>query len=150
MSKVTASGIISGNISTQRIKLNNGQEIPQVALGVYKAPNDGSTENACKWAFDAGYRHIDSGKFSCASFSIFGFPCDGDVLLRPNPARASPRAMYELTDSLCTPCVSFPCFSFCSCSLHERGVGRSRSCRMDQGEQRAPFRNLYHLQALGR
>ncbi|KAJ1025935.1 hypothetical protein NDA16_002561 [Ustilago loliicola] len=60
MSKVTASGIIPGNISTQRVKLNNGQEIPQVALGVYKAPNDGSTENACKWAFDAGYRHIDS------------------------------------------------------------------------------------------
>ncbi|GAC71375.1 ribosomal protein S4 [Moesziomyces antarcticus T-34] len=60
MSKVTASGIIAGNISTQRVKLNNGVEIPQVALGVYKAPNDGSTENACKWAFDAGYRHIDS------------------------------------------------------------------------------------------
>lgn len=60
--KVAASGIIAGNISTQRVKLNNGLEIPQVALGVYKAPNDGSTENACKWAFDAGYRHIDSGK----------------------------------------------------------------------------------------
>ena len=68
MSKVTASGIISGNISTQRIKLNNGQEIPQVALGVYKAPNDGSTENACKWAFDAGYRHIDSGKSPFAAY----------------------------------------------------------------------------------
>ena len=66
MSKVTASGIIAGNISTQRVKLNNGVEIPQVALGVYKAPNDGSTENACKWAFDAGYRHIDSGTYLSA------------------------------------------------------------------------------------
>ncbi|WFD42991.1 hypothetical protein MPSI1_001642 [Malassezia psittaci] len=57
---VTASGIVQGNISTQKIKLSDGNEIPQVALGVYKAPNDGSTENAVKWAFDAGYRHIDS------------------------------------------------------------------------------------------
>ncbi|PWN49798.1 hypothetical protein IE53DRAFT_345279 [Violaceomyces palustris] len=60
MSKVAASGIQVGNVSTQVVKLNNGQTIPQIALGVYKAPNDGSTENACKWAFDAGYRHIDS------------------------------------------------------------------------------------------
>ena len=42
------------------MKLNSGYEIPQVALGVYKAPNDGTTEQAVKWAFDAGYRHIDS------------------------------------------------------------------------------------------
>ena len=69
MSKITASGIIAGNISTQRVKLNNAVEIPQVALGVYKAPNDGSTENACKWAFDAGYRHIDSGKLTLSSGS---------------------------------------------------------------------------------
>lgn len=65
MSKMNAGGVQTGNVSTQRVKLNNGQEIPQIALGVYKAPNDGSTENACKWAFDAGYRHIDSGMFAC-------------------------------------------------------------------------------------
>lgn len=57
---VSASGVTKGNISTQKVKLNNGTEIPQVALGVYKAPNDGTTEQAVKWAFDAGYRHIDS------------------------------------------------------------------------------------------
>ncbi|EPQ29504.1 uncharacterized protein PFL1_02723 [Pseudozyma flocculosa PF-1] len=57
---VAASGVKGGNVSTQTVKLNNGVEIPQIALGVYKAPNDGSTEQACKWAFDAGYRHIDS------------------------------------------------------------------------------------------
>lgn len=55
-----ASGVTKGNISTQKVKLNSGYEIPQVALGVYKAPNDGTTEQAVKWAFDAGYRHIDS------------------------------------------------------------------------------------------
>lgn len=53
-------GLSKGNVSTQRIKLNSGYEIPQVALGLYKAPNDGSTEQAVKWAFDCGYRHIDS------------------------------------------------------------------------------------------
>ena len=42
------------------MKLSSGYEIPQVALGVYKAPNDGTTEQAVKWAFDCGYRHIDS------------------------------------------------------------------------------------------
>lgn len=31
-----------------------------VTRGVYKAPNDGTTEQAVKWAFDCGYRHIDS------------------------------------------------------------------------------------------
>lgn len=62
MAPVAAQGVVAGNVSTQVVKLNNGQAIPQVALGVYKAPNDGSTEQACKWAFDAGYRHIDSGR----------------------------------------------------------------------------------------
>lgn len=54
------SGVTAGNISTQKVLLNSGYEIPQVALGVYKAPNDGTTEQAVKWAFDCGYRHIDS------------------------------------------------------------------------------------------
>ncbi|WFD32321.1 hypothetical protein MSPP1_003366 [Malassezia sp. CBS 17886] len=57
---VSAQGVQKGNISTQKVKLNSGYDIPQVALGVYKAPNDGTTEEAVKWAFDAGYRHIDS------------------------------------------------------------------------------------------
>jgi diketogulonate reductase-like aldo/keto reductase len=34
--------------------------IPQVALGVYKAPNGQETEDAVTAALDAGYRHIDS------------------------------------------------------------------------------------------
>lgn len=33
--------------------------LSQVALGVYKAPNDNTTEQAVEWALDAGYRHID-------------------------------------------------------------------------------------------
>ncbi|KAM4056600.1 aldo/keto reductase family protein [Hirsutella rhossiliensis] len=46
------------NVAT--IKLNDGNVIPQVALGVYKAPNGHETEVAVTAALDAGYRHIDS------------------------------------------------------------------------------------------
>ncbi|KAH9907281.1 aldo/keto reductase [Xylariomycetidae sp. FL2044] len=42
------------------IKLNDGNDIPQIALGVYKAPNGQETEDAVMAALDAGYRHIDS------------------------------------------------------------------------------------------
>ena len=42
------------------IDLNDGHEIPQIALGVYKAPNGQETEDAIIAALDAGYRHIDS------------------------------------------------------------------------------------------
>ncbi|PHH77971.1 hypothetical protein CDD80_7542 [Ophiocordyceps camponoti-rufipedis] len=42
------------------IRLNDGNVIPQVALGVYKAPNGKETEEAVMAALDAGYRHIDS------------------------------------------------------------------------------------------
>ncbi|TQS32378.1 hypothetical protein Golomagni_07305, partial [Golovinomyces magnicellulatus] len=46
--------------SVQEIQLNDGNSIPQVALGVYKAPNGQETEDAVTAALDAGYRHIDS------------------------------------------------------------------------------------------
>lgn len=42
------------------VKLNDGNDIPQIALGVYKAPNGQETEDAVIAALDAGYRHIDS------------------------------------------------------------------------------------------
>lgn len=42
------------------IDMNDGHEIPQIALGVYKAPNGQETEDAILAALDAGYRHIDS------------------------------------------------------------------------------------------
>ncbi|PNY24367.1 oxidoreductase [Tolypocladium capitatum] len=46
--------------SVASIRLNDGNSIPQVALGVYKAPNSKETEDAVTAALDAGYRHIDS------------------------------------------------------------------------------------------
>lgn len=32
------------SVTTEKIKLNSGHYIPQVALGVYKAPNDGTSK----------------------------------------------------------------------------------------------------------
>lgn len=46
--------------SVHSIQLNDGNTIPAVALGVYKAPNGQETEDAVTAALDAGYRHIDS------------------------------------------------------------------------------------------
>ena len=57
-------GVTDGNrtrsSSVASVKLNDGNLIPQVALGVYKAPNGQETEDAVIAALDAGYRHIDS------------------------------------------------------------------------------------------
>ncbi|KAF7544500.1 hypothetical protein G7046_g9776 [Stylonectria norvegica] len=46
--------------SVSSVQLNDGNTIPQMALGVYKAPNGQETEDAVTAALDAGYRHIDS------------------------------------------------------------------------------------------
>ncbi len=45
-----------------KIKLNNGVEIPQLALGTAEI-EDGGTVNAVKWAIEAGYRHFDTATY---------------------------------------------------------------------------------------
>lgn len=45
-----------------KIKLNNGQLIPQIGLGVYKL-NGGEAEPLLLSAFEAGYRRIDTAAF---------------------------------------------------------------------------------------
>lgn len=45
---------------TAAVELNDGNSVPQIALGVYKAPDGAETEAAVIAALDAGYRHIDS------------------------------------------------------------------------------------------
>ncbi|KAG6043655.1 hypothetical protein E4U17_000885 [Claviceps sp. LM77 group G4] len=54
------SSSLSSVKSVASIRLNDGNSIPQVALGVYKAPNGQETEDAVTAALEAGYRHIDS------------------------------------------------------------------------------------------
>ena len=44
------------------IKLNNGVEIPQLGLGVFKTPDGDETYNAVTWALEAGYRHVDTAR----------------------------------------------------------------------------------------
>ena len=42
------------------ITLNNGIEMPRFGLGVFKAEVGSETENAVRWALEAGYRAIDT------------------------------------------------------------------------------------------
>jgi methylglyoxal/glyoxal reductase len=42
------------------LTLNNGAQIPRLGLGVYLAGAGRATEDAVRWALEAGYRHIDT------------------------------------------------------------------------------------------
>jgi 2,5-diketo-D-gluconate reductase A len=46
-------------MASPSIKLNDGNSIPQVGLGVFQTPPD-ETEQAVATALDAGYRHVDT------------------------------------------------------------------------------------------
>lgn len=45
------------------LKLNDGQQIPQLGLGVWRIPAGRKCEAAVLAAFEAGYRHIDTASF---------------------------------------------------------------------------------------
>jgi diketogulonate reductase-like aldo/keto reductase len=45
---------------TSTLTLNNGAQIPRLGLGVYLAGAGRATEDAVRWALEAGYRHIDT------------------------------------------------------------------------------------------
>ncbi len=42
------------------IQLNNGVEIPEFGLGVFRSEVGTETSDAVRWALEAGYRHIDT------------------------------------------------------------------------------------------
>lgn len=42
------------------LKLNDGNTIPQIGLGVFLIPGGKPTENSCLSALECGYRHIDT------------------------------------------------------------------------------------------
>ncbi|CAG8516924.1 17886_t:CDS:2, partial [Racocetra persica] len=42
------------------ITLNDGNKIPRIGLGVFKAPSGKTTQQAILWALEAGYRHVDT------------------------------------------------------------------------------------------
>jgi len=43
-----------------RVRLNQGTEIPVLGLGVFQSPPGAVTQQAVRWALDAGYRLIDT------------------------------------------------------------------------------------------
>lgn len=43
-----------------KIKLNDGNEIPAIGFGTFQIPNDGTTYQAVTKALAAGYRHVDT------------------------------------------------------------------------------------------
>lgn len=46
--------------SAHRLRLNQGNEIPELGLGVYLTPPGPVTRQAVAWALELGYRHIDT------------------------------------------------------------------------------------------
>jgi 2,5-diketo-D-gluconate reductase A len=44
------------------LALADGAHIPVLALGVWQADDGSETENAVRWALEAGYRHIDTAQ----------------------------------------------------------------------------------------
>ncbi|MFC6275117.1 aldo/keto reductase [Levilactobacillus tangyuanensis] len=45
------------------LPLNNGNQIPQLGLGVFQVDNAADTKDSIKWALAAGYRHIDTAAY---------------------------------------------------------------------------------------
>lgn len=44
------------------LRLSNDVKIPVIGFGVFQTKSGEETENAVKWALEAGYRHIDTAK----------------------------------------------------------------------------------------
>ena len=42
------------------VKLNNGVEMPVLGLGTFQSERGRATQDAVRWALEAGYRHIDT------------------------------------------------------------------------------------------
>ncbi|KPA78724.1 putative mitochondrial prostaglandin f2-alpha synthase/D-arabinose dehydrogenase (PGFS) [Leptomonas pyrrhocoris] len=50
------------NVTNTFVTLPNGVKMPQIGLGVWQSAAGEATENAVKWAVQAGYRHIDTAR----------------------------------------------------------------------------------------
>src|SRR5436309_3478962 len=49
-------------MSEQVTELNDGTQVPVLALGVWQIPEGDGCVNAVQWALEAGYRHIDTAQ----------------------------------------------------------------------------------------
>lgn len=50
-------------MTVPQIKLNNGVQIPQLGMGVFKMQNEAEFYQAFQWALEIGYRHFDTAAF---------------------------------------------------------------------------------------
>ena len=44
------------------VTLHNGVEMPRLGLGVWRAASGREVQDALRWAFEAGYRHVDTAR----------------------------------------------------------------------------------------
>ena len=72
------------------IELNSGARIPRVGLGVFQTPPGETTQNAVRWALEAGYRHIDTA-------AMYGNEADVGAAIR---ASGLPREEVFVTTKL--------------------------------------------------
>jgi methylglyoxal/glyoxal reductase len=75
---------------TSTLTLNNGRTIPLLGLGVFRSGAGKSTQDAVRWALEAGYRHIDTAH-------IYGNEADVGKALR---ASGIPREQLFVTTKL--------------------------------------------------
>ncbi|HET7500122.1 MAG TPA: aldo/keto reductase [Kofleriaceae bacterium] len=78
------------SITTARIALATGAQLPQVGLGVYLSPEGAATRNAVTTALELGYRHIDTA-------SIYGNEADVGAAIK---ASSVPRDQVFVTTKL--------------------------------------------------
>jgi methylglyoxal/glyoxal reductase len=71
-----AAAIVARRVDiTSTSSLNSGRAIPLLGLGVFRSGKGKSTQNAVRWALEAGYRHIDTAH-------IYGNEADVGTALR--------------------------------------------------------------------
>jgi diketogulonate reductase-like aldo/keto reductase len=99
---------------TSTRKLNSGQEIPVLGLGVYQTPSGMATQEAVKFALKAGYRHIDTA-------SLYGNEEDVRKGVRDSGV---PREQVFVTTKLWNSDHGYDsAMSACDLSLRRLGLG---------------------------
>ena len=78
------------SVTTTRIALATGAQLPQVGLGVYLSPAGGTTRDAVTAALELGYRHVDTAR-------IYGNEADVGAAIR---ASGVPRDQVFVTTKL--------------------------------------------------
>ena len=78
------------SVTTARIALATGAQLPQVGLGVYLSAPGAATRDAVTAALELGYRHVDTAR-------IYGNEADVGAAIR---ASAIPRDQVFVTTKL--------------------------------------------------